>query len=95
MGIFSIQRTEDNKASISLEDRLDREIASHYLLTVKCFRKDSRPTQLENKPYNRLVSIFVDTKLLNRKCRHPFIYRTHESNIERSNKFRTRPILNK
>lgn len=58
MGIFSIKRTDNNKATISLEDRLDREAASHYLLTVKCFRKDSRPAQLENKPYNRLVSIF-------------------------------------
>nr|XP_032511121.1 cadherin-23 isoform X1 [Danaus plexippus plexippus] len=50
--IVSLQRTKDNKADIVAAGRLDRETVSRLLLTVKCFKYDTKPRI--NKDYNRL-----------------------------------------
>ncbi|KDR10809.1 Cadherin-23 [Zootermopsis nevadensis] len=51
-GLFSIMHTSDNKGMITVAKRLDREAASEHLITVKCFKKSSRPRSLR-KQYNR------------------------------------------
>lgn len=51
-GLFSINRTSDNKGMITVAKRVDRETASEHLLTVKCFKKSAKPHSLR-KQYNR------------------------------------------
>ncbi|KAJ9597159.1 hypothetical protein L9F63_026952, partial [Diploptera punctata] len=50
--LFSINRTSENKGLITVAKRLDREVASEHLLTVKCFKKSLTPRGLQ-KQYNR------------------------------------------
>lgn len=46
--IFMITRTDDNAAVITTMEKLDRELASSYLLTVKCFKLGSNNQFLYN-----------------------------------------------
>lgn len=41
--LFKITRTADNSAIIRTLKRLDREAAASYLVTVKCFKKGTKP----------------------------------------------------
>ncbi|XP_068081067.1 cadherin-87A [Anabrus simplex] len=51
-GLFTINRTEDNKGLITVAKRLDREAASEHVLTIQCFKKSLKPMSLRKK-YNR------------------------------------------
>jgi hypothetical protein len=57
-GLFSINRTSDNKGMITVAKRIDREAASEHLLTVKCFKMSARPHSLR-KQYNRQVNNLI------------------------------------
>lgn len=50
--LFRIVRTEDNGAIISTVQQLDREVASSFLLTVKCFKKGTNPDRIRRNAYN-------------------------------------------
>lgn len=50
--IFSIQRTINNSAQITTLKRLDRETASSYLLTVKCFQFGMKKNRISRGQYN-------------------------------------------
>lgn len=56
-GLVKLERTNDSKAVIVAVARLDREAISKILLTLKCFKFDTKPRL--NKAYNRLVSIII------------------------------------
>lgn len=49
---FRIVRTEDNRAIISTIQQLDREEASSFLLSVKCFKKGTNPDRIRRNAYN-------------------------------------------
>lgn len=57
-GLFSINRTTDNKGMITVAKRIDREAGSEYLLTIKCFKMSAKPHSLR-KQYNRQVTALV------------------------------------
>lgn len=57
-GLFIINRTADNKGMITVAKRIDREAGSEHLLTVKCFKKSTKPYSLR-KQYNRQVPALV------------------------------------
>lgn len=50
--LFTINRTEDNKAVISTAKMLDHEMSEAYLLTVKCFKMNKLKQFDYRKPYN-------------------------------------------
>jgi hypothetical protein len=52
-GLFAIERLDDNGALIKSVERMDRESAEKYLLTVKCFKYSTRYYDTVPKPYNR------------------------------------------
>ena len=61
-GLFSINRTTDNKGIITVAKRIDREAGSEHLLTVKCFKKAAKPHSLR-KQYNRQVTTALVCKI--------------------------------
>lgn len=52
--MFVLNQTEDNKAVLTVGNRLDREMASQFIITVKCFKLSAMPNSLR-KSYNRQV----------------------------------------
>uniref|UniRef100_A0A1B6GN15 Cadherin domain-containing protein n=2 Tax=Cuerna arida TaxID=1464854 RepID=A0A1B6GN15_9HEMI len=50
--MFVLNTTEDNRAVLLVGNRLDRETASQYIITIKCFKSSALPSSLR-KPYNR------------------------------------------
>lgn len=56
LGLFIIEKTDDNVGLIKNVGRLDREAAHQHLLIIKCFKASTRNTQVTRKPFNRLVS---------------------------------------
>ena len=52
-----IERDENNKGIISLQKRLDREIAGLYTLTIKCFEPSDKSVKNERKKYENMVSL--------------------------------------
>lgn len=50
--LFRISRTDDNGAIIVTIEKLDREVASSFLLTVKCFKKGTNPDRVRRNTYN-------------------------------------------
>ena len=59
--IFAINRDDENKAIISLNKRLDREVSGLHTLTIKCFPL-SRGRSLR-QPYNKLKMDEVQVKV--------------------------------
>ena len=51
-----IERDENNRGIISLQKRLDREIAGLYTLTIKCFEPSDKSVKNERKKYENMVS---------------------------------------
>ena len=56
-GVFVIERDENNRGIISLQKRLDREIAGLYTLTIKCFEPSDKSVKNERKKYENMVSL--------------------------------------
>ena len=64
--MFVIERDENNKGIISLQKRLDREMAGLYTLTIKCFEPSDKSVKNERKKYENMVSRdSLETKTLN------------------------------
>lgn len=51
--LFVITRTNDSKAIINTNKRIDREIAEFYLLTVKCFKYGTNSHIISKSVYNK------------------------------------------
>jgi hypothetical protein len=61
--IFMIERDEDNKAIITLNKRLDREVSGLHTLTIKCFPQSTQGIKAIKKPYDKLKMDEVQVKV--------------------------------
>lgn len=52
LDLFKITRTESNTAIITTAQKLDREKAESYLLTIKCFKYKTKHNLIARKTYN-------------------------------------------
>jgi hypothetical protein len=57
--IFGIQQGTNNQGIITVDRRLDREMAGQYLITIKCFRPYERNVKSQRSKYNSAVSFAI------------------------------------
>lgn len=79
-GIFDIQRDDKNVGVLMLRERLDRERAGLYTLTIRCFKPVDRHVKSQKKPYDRtkLDELQVRVVVLDKDDNNP---RFLESNL--------------
>ena len=61
--VFAINRDEQNRGIITLNDRLDREKAGLHTLTIKCFPPSNLGVKNQKKPYDKLKMDEIQVKV--------------------------------